>query len=92
MRFVSLFFFISSLVYADNDFVEKYLDLHKKFFQESCRPGNEPKYYDLLRDFRGDGHYLPTVHDKILDVGTIKTMLPLVLDKVQWIELEAKIL
>ena len=37
----------------------------KNFSNKICKPGVEKKYWDLLRDYRGQGYYLPKLGDDI---------------------------
>lgn len=44
------------------------LDFNKefnKFSKTVCRPGEEKKYWDLLKDYRGQGYYLPKLEDDV---------------------------
>tara|TARA_Y100000768_G_scaffold388753_1_gene386842 strand:- start:5366 stop:6976 length:1611 start_codon:yes stop_codon:yes gene_type:complete len=37
----------------------------RKFSKELCQPGDEKKYWELLRNYHGQGYYLPQLNDDI---------------------------
>lgn len=45
--------------------IHKYNKIHKRFSKKVCQPGDEKKYWDLLKNYRGQGHYLPKLNDDI---------------------------
>lgn len=65
--------------------INKHMNLHRKFFKKVCRPGDEPKYLSLLRNYRGQGYYLPKV-DLDIDRKAIIKNLPYLRAKVNYIE------
>ncbi len=45
--------------------IQKYTKIHKQYFKKVCTPGTEFKYYKLLREYRGQGNYLPLLENDI---------------------------
>ncbi len=91
--FVTLFFTsLGHTVLKDqpvDKIIDQYNSIHKKFFKQNCKPGEEAKYYQLLRDYRGSGFFLPTIDDNV-DLDAIKENLALMVDKKHWIENQIK--
>src|SRR5690606_39284020 len=70
----------------------EYLKLHDRFNKKVCTPGAEEKYWELYRDFRGDGHYIPVLGDGKLDRMTVSRFVPEIESKIAWIGEQKKIL
>jgi hypothetical protein len=66
--------------------IDEYLKIQKEFFHEMCPAGTEDKYEQLLRDYQGDGNYIPTLLDDKVDFKTIKSLLPLLDEKIIWLK------
>ena len=93
MNKIFLFFiliFSTQRVFAtatlDATTIDEYLKIQKEFFAESCRPGTLEVYQKLVKDFKGDGNFIPTQIDEKLDLKTIKNVLSLMVEKGQWIQ------
>lgn len=71
-------------------FKTKFEGLHQKFSKELCRPGTEEKFWQLYKNFRGDGHYLPKTVDGHLDKETLFRYIPEIKRKKEWIEGQIK--
>lgn len=71
-------------------FKSKFEDLHLKFSKQLCRPGTEEKFWQLYRNYRGDGHYLPKTVDGHLDKETLFRYIPEIKRKRDWIEAQIK--
>ena len=69
-----------------NKVIGKYYKVHKKFRRSFCKPGTEEKFWDLFKEFRGDGYHIPLLHDKSLDFDAINKNLESLFKKVEWIE------
>lgn len=65
--------------------INDYLELQKKFSKEMCRPGTEPKFLKLYKNFRGDGNFIPLLLNGDLDKLTISKYLPELQLKEKWI-------
>lgn len=76
---------VTSLVKDVDRHVSEYLKLHDKFNRQVCTAGVEQKYWDLYRDFRGDGHYIPVLGDGKLDRMTVSRFVPEIENKARWI-------
>lgn len=82
MKFLSFFLFssvyASSISYNKNIYkkIYQYKKIHRKFSKQSCSPGVDFKYLKLLRNYRGDGVYIPLVKDRI-DRDAIKSNMKL---------------
>jgi hypothetical protein len=63
----------------------KYLSTLNEFNKTICQEGLEKKYEDYLKDFRGDGYYLPETILGDVDKGTIGKYLPILKDKIVFI-------
>lgn len=63
--------------------LKEFYKVHRVFFKKTCTPKLERKYYQLLRDYRGNGYHLPELNGKI-DVDTIKKFIPLLRLKKRW--------
>jgi len=56
----------------------------KKFSKEVCQPGVDFKYYKLLKNYRGDGVYLPILQNRI-DRDAIRKNLKYIKEKKKYI-------
>lgn len=65
--------------------IRKYNTIHKDFFKKTCSPGTEFKYYKLLRNYRGQGNYLPLLGTDI-DRQAIKSNLSHIKKKISHIK------
>ena len=65
--------------------ISQYNKIHKKFFNQVCTPGTEFKYYKLLKDYRGQGNYLPLLGNDI-DREAIKSNLSHFSKKIKFIK------
>lgn len=45
--------------------INRYNLVFNKISSKTCKPGDEAKYYKLLRNYRGQGYYLPKLNDDI---------------------------
>ncbi len=72
--------------------LEKYTSLHKKFFQTICRPGLEPQFWNLNKNYRSHGNYVPILTNGKLDEDTINKFLPELLEKEKWILAQKEII
>ena len=45
--------------------INQYTKLHKEFFRKTCSPKEDANYFTLLKNYRGQGYYLPKVEGKI---------------------------
>ncbi len=54
--------------------IRKYNEIHKQYSKEVCTPGTDFKYYKLLKNYRGQGNYLPLIKNDI-DRKAISTNL-----------------
>lgn len=98
IRLLLLFsFFIGALSYGTEQIpaafkwqgnLYKIIHKHKKKFRDfskkTCLPGDEKKYWELLKDYRGTGYYLPKIGEDI-DRIAIKENLPHMAKKIQYI-------
>lgn len=48
--------------------------VHKKFFKQVCTPKDQPTYINLLRQYRGQGYYLPKLDGGIDRSAIIKNL------------------
>lgn len=89
--FLSAFFysFISNALAQKNSLdvgvLNEYQKIHKEFVATTCKFGVEETYLDLDKKYRGDGNFIPTLLDEKVDVKSIKTMLPMIKEKIGWI-------
>lgn len=85
-----ILFFISSIAYAetrlDSATIEQYLKIQKEFYDQVCTPGTEVQYQKLLKEYIGDGNYIPTLLDEKIDLKTIKSSITLIDLKLKWID------
>jgi len=66
--------------------IDEYLKLQSEFSTESCKAGTEEAFQKLDRSYRGDGNFIPILLDEKVDLKTIKSLIPLMKDKGQWIQ------
>lgn len=92
LKILTNLFFISSAFTAPLTFkgsaidqMKKYEKVHEDFFQKQCTSGTEFKYMKLLKDYRGEGIYIPMLSDQI-DREAIKTHLPTIKEKLSYIK------
>ena len=48
--------------------------IQKEFYDQICTPGTEMQYQKLLKEYIGDGNYIPTLLDEKIDLKTIKNI------------------
>lgn len=93
IKIVSLAFF-PHFLFAKNQLdqavLNEYLKSQKEFSDSVCRPGVEETYQKLDLNYRGDGNHIPTLLDNKIDQKTIKASLPLIKEKVAWINEQLK--
>ncbi|MFZ9001576.1 MAG: hypothetical protein ACO20H_09745 [Bacteriovoracaceae bacterium] len=63
----------------------KYNKIHKSFSKSLCRPGDDYRFDKTMRNFQGNGFYVPLKKDSSIDIKTIKDYLPLLKEKHKWI-------
>ena len=83
---------VSKLVKDKKRHLSEYLKLQQEFNKAVCKPGTEDKYWELYRDFRGDGHYIPVMLDGKLDKMTVSRFVPEIESKAEWIASMASLL
>ncbi len=79
---------VSKLIKNKDKHLQEYLKVHTSFNSKVCKPGSEEKYWELYREFRGDGHYLPVLKDGKLDRLTVSRFVSEIESKIEWIESE----
>ncbi|MBC7429535.1 MAG: hypothetical protein H7336_13035 [Bacteriovorax sp.] len=70
----------------DQKVLTEYLKIQKEFSENSCGLGVEQNQKDLDVKYRGDGNYIPVLLDQKVDQKTVKTILPLIKEKIAWIK------
>ena len=70
----------------DQSALNDYLKAQKIYSDSSCNPGTEKLYKDLDTKYRDDGNFIPILADQKVDQKTIKTILPLIKEKIIWIK------
>ncbi len=82
------FFLLAGSVWgkAPQSELSTYLKLQKKFSRSLCGKGEDDKYYQLLKNYRSDGFFLPSLEDKRVDYTAIEENLPLLQEKKKWLE------
>ncbi|MBC7712747.1 MAG: hypothetical protein H7177_05385 [Rhizobacter sp.] len=73
----------------DQKVLTEYLKIQKEYSETSCGLGVEQTQKDLDVKYRGDGNYIPVLLDQKVDQKTVKTILPLIKEKITWIKAEA---
>ncbi len=76
---------VSKFIKDKKRHLQEYLKIHSQFNKQVCRPGAEEKYWELYREFRGDGHYIPVLKDGKLDRLTVSRFVTEIESKIQWI-------
>lgn len=79
---------INDLSRSDQEIINQYIEIHRRFSQQVCSAGTEERYWQLNRDYRGFGFYVPTMLDDSIDLITIRRFLPELQAKKRWITLE----
>lgn len=84
------FLFFFNLAFAETRLnsatIEQYLKIQKEFYDQVCTPGTEVQYQKLLKEYIGDGNYIPTLLDEKIDLKTIKSSISLIDLKLKWID------
>lgn len=70
----------------DHAVLNEYLKIQKEFSNTLCTPGVEKSYKELDTKYRGDGNFIPVLLDQKVDQKTIKSILPLIKEKIVWIK------
>jgi len=65
---------------------KNFLKKQKEFSRQLCKPGTEEKYWSLLKSYRGEGFYIPKLINKKLDRLTVSKNIPLIKEKIEWID------
>lgn len=65
--------------------LKEYREHYSLYFKTMCTPGTEEKYWKIYRDFRGDGHYIPTLESGKLDRVTVNKFIPELKAKEKWL-------
>lgn len=65
--------------------VSSYLKSLKKFNTNICVPKAESLFEQYLRDYRGQGYWIPELNEDV-DVETIKSLMPQMEKKLAWIK------
>ncbi|MBI2522155.1 MAG: hypothetical protein HYV97_17180 [Bdellovibrio sp.] len=89
-----MFFSIFSWPSAAKDFVsqitsdtlQRYREINRQFVRELCPSGIENQYQKKLSVLNGDGHFVPLLPDGSLDSETIIQHIPLIVEKIAWLE------
>ncbi|MBL7665777.1 MAG: hypothetical protein JNM93_11640 [Bacteriovoracaceae bacterium] len=77
---------------TETQIIHEYLEVHQGYFKKLCTYGSDHEYYKLLRNFRGQGYYLPESKGDV-DSATITKYLPKILDKINYIkDIKAKLM
>lgn len=63
-----------------------YRSVYQTYFKQLCPAGTEEKYWELYRQFSGDGHYIPVLESGKLDRLTVNKFIPELKDKKKWID------
>ena len=72
-----------------SEHVSSYMSSFDKFRKTTCKLNVEEKFDTYLLAYRGQGYWIPELNDDV-DVETIKSLLPQIEKKLQWIEAERK--
>jgi hypothetical protein len=99
IKFILPFFIFSSFSFAsvakvdaDKEMLDSYLNIQKEFAAQTCNPKVAETYYELDQKYRGDGNFIPITLDEKIDLKTIKTSLPIFIEKEKWIESQIELL
>lgn len=76
----------------DQATIDEYLKIQSEFRENLCTPGTEENYKKLLNEYIGDGNYLPTLLDEKVDFSAIKSIIPLIDSKINWIKKQKDLL
>ena len=66
--------------------LKEYHQNYQTYFKQMCPGGTEEKYWEIYRQFRGDGHYIPVLESGKLDRLTVNKFIPELKDKLKWLE------
>ena len=72
-----------------SEHMSRYMKSFDKFRKETCKPNVEEVFDTHLLAYRGQGYWIPELEDDV-DVETIKSLLPQLEKKLQWIQSEKK--
>ncbi|HAZ11901.1 MAG: hypothetical protein A2X86_07380 [Bdellovibrionales bacterium GWA2_49_15] len=90
----SILFSLSARASESKDFgaqispstLHQYREISRQYVRELCSSGTENTYYKRLAAFNGDGSFIPLLPDGSLDSDTIIQHVPLIEEKITWIE------
>ncbi len=66
--------------------LREYRGVYQSYFKQLCPGGTEERYWELYRQFSGDGHYIPVLESGKLDRLTVNKFIPELKDKKKWID------
>jgi hypothetical protein len=97
LSFIVFLFFVSSkLVFASNrlnaNTLDEYLKIQSEFQKTVCQNGTDEKFNRLTKEYQGDGNYIPTLLDDKIDLRAIKNIVPLIGEKVNWLQSQIEFL
>lgn len=75
-----------SKIKQQTDFKKDYRIAVDQFQRQLCSPGTEEKFWDLYKNFKGDGFYLPIRMNKFVNKKAISVNLGLVAQKITWLK------
>lgn len=76
----------------DQQTISKYLELQNEFQELTCKRNTAEEYAKLNNIYRGDGNYIPETVDHKIDKKTIAAHLPLLKEKILWIDKQIAVL
>ncbi len=71
---------------SSDKLIKEYLKHHKTFFKELCPGGTEDKYWKIVRDYRGNGNFIPTLTNGNFDKQAIRHHFHHFDKKIKWID------
>ena len=73
--------------YDNRKFIlDHYAKFYAEFQKKVCTKDTEKKYWELARRYQDNGIFVPFLPDDSLDTFTIRRNLPLLKEKIRWIE------
>ena len=76
---------LPKIIGTQTSIMSKYNHLQHQMSALSCTPGTEEMFKRLLKNYRGNGFFLPLTHNDHLDKETISKYLPQIKGKIKWI-------
>ena len=72
---------------SQSSLIDEFYKYHQDFIKKTCSVGidrTEAKFDKLLKDYKGQGFFIPTLENDELDLDSIREGLDIISEKINW--------